>query len=172
MACAGALRCEKIVHIAVAYKNISIILSRENMLMGLHRVANWAWRHKIPVLPKLIYVFNRVIFSIVLPPSANIGKNVILGYRGLGIVIHGRAIIEDGVTVGTGVVIGGRSGLERVPVIREGALLGTGCKILGPVVVGRYAKIGANAVVLEDVPDGGVAVGVPARLVRVDSVPE
>lgn len=141
------------------------------MLMPLYRIANWAWRHKIPVLPKLIYIFNRIVFSVVLPPSATIGRNVNLGYRGLGIVIHSRATIEDGVTVGPGVVIGGRSELEQVPVIKEGAMLGTGSKILGPVVVGRYAQIGANAVVLEDVPDRGVAVGVPARLVRINSDP-
>jgi len=80
-------------------------------------------------------------------------------------------VIEDDVNVGAGVVIGGRSGLQQVPLIKQGALLGAGCKVLGPVVVGRYAQIGANAVVLKDVPDGGVAVGVPARVIRVDPVP-
>lgn len=124
------------------------------------------------MIPKLLYVFNRIVFSVVLPPSVKLGRNVTLGYQGLAIVIHRRAVIEDDVNIGPGCVIGGRSGHEVVPVIRRGALIGAGAKVIGPVVVGRHARVGANAVVLEDVPDGGVVVGIPARLVRIDPLPE
>lgn len=141
------------------------------MLILLHRIAHRLDRLRIPVLPRIIYVINRVVFAVALPPSVQLGRNVTLGYRGLGIVIHRRAVIEDDVNIGPGCVVGGRSGYERVPVIKRGAEIGAGAKILGPVVVGSFARVGANAVVIEDVPDGGVVVGVPARLIRVDAVP-
>ncbi len=141
------------------------------MLTGLHRIAHWCDRRSIPLLPRIIYVFNRIVFSVALPPGVQLGRRVLLGYSGLGIVIHRGAVIEDDVIVGPGVVVGGRSGHVQVPYIRRGAVLGAGAKILGPVVVGRYAQIGANAVVLDDVPDGGVAVGVPARVIRIDPPP-
>jgi serine O-acetyltransferase len=142
------------------------------MLMIMYRTAHALHRWRVPVLPKVIYAINRICFSVVLPPSAVIGRNVILGYKGLGIVIHQRAVIEDDVNIGPGCVIGGRSNHHRVPLIKQGALIGAGAKVLGPVTIGRNARIGANAVVLQDVPDGGVAVGIPARLVRIDAVPK
>jgi serine O-acetyltransferase len=142
------------------------------MLILMHRIAHALHRARVPVLPKLIYVFNRIVFAVVLPPGVVLGRNVILGYKGLAIVIHHRAVIEDDVNIGPGCVIGGRSHHERVPVIRQGALIGAGAKVIGPVVVGRHARVGANAVVLEDVPDGGVVVGIPARLVRIDPLPD
>lgn len=142
------------------------------MLIALHRVAHALHRRGVPVIPKLIYIFNRIVFSVVLPPSVTLGRNVVLGYKGLAIVIHRHAVIEDEVNIGPGCVIGGRSGHEQVPVIRTGALIGAGAKVIGPVVIGRNARIGANAVVLEDVPEGGVVVGIPARLVRIDQSPK
>ena len=114
----------------------------------------------------MIKIINRVVFSVVLPPSAQLGKGVLLSYHGLGTVIHRRAVSGDRVIVGTGVTIGGRAGHEAVPVIGEGAMIGSGAKVLGPVRIGRYASIGANAVVLTDVPDFAVAVGVPARVIK------
>jgi serine O-acetyltransferase len=137
------------------------------MLLALHRVAHRLWRWKVPLLPWMIYAANRIVFSVVLPPSAQIGRGVLLGYKGLGIVIHRRAVIGDGVLIGPGVVVGGRGAHERVPQIGQGVEIGAGAKILGPVVIGDGARIGANAVVMIDVPAHGVAVGVPARVVRV-----
>ena len=104
-----------------------------------------------------------------IPPQTRIGNNVILGYQGLGTILHRNVIIEDRVIVGAGVTIGGRSGHTRVPVLCEGAMIGAGAKVLGPVRVGRYASVGANAVVLHDIPDFGVAVGIPAKIIRINS---
>ena len=137
------------------------------MPVKLYRLAHWLWLRRIPVLPHLIKAFNRIVFSVVLPPSAILGKGVLLSYHGLGTVIHRRAVLGDGVTVGTGVTIGGRSGHESVPVIGEGAMIGSGAKILGPVSIGAYASIGANSVVLNDIPAYAVAVGAPVRVVKV-----
>ncbi|QKJ68161.1 serine acetyltransferase [Deefgea piscis] len=135
--------------------------------MKLYRLANFLSRNNIPVLPKLIYYFNRVVFSVVLPASTQIGKNVILGYQGLGIVIHPRVIIGDGVVIGTNVTIGGRSKIYAVPIIGNDTVIGSGAKILGPIKVGHHVDIGANAVVINDVPDYAVVVGVPAKVIRI-----
>ncbi len=137
------------------------------MPVKLYRLSHWLWQRGIPVIPQLIKIINRVVFSVVLPPSAQLGKDVLLSYHGLGTVIHRHAVIGDRVTVGTGVTIGGRAGHVLVPVIEEGAMIGSGAKVLGPVRIGRHASIGANAVVLSDVPDYAVAVGVPARVVKI-----
>jgi len=145
------------------------------MPVKLYRIAHWFWVRGVPIIPQLIKVFNRVVFAVVLPPSATLGKSVLLSYHGLGTVIHRRAVIGDRVTVGTGVTIGGRSGHEAVPIIEEGVMVGSGAKILGPVRIGRFASIGANAVVLTDIPAFAVAVGVPAKVVKQlssDQVPD
>lgn len=136
--------------------------------LRIYRVSNWLHHHRIPWLPWLLKSVNRIVFSTVLPPSASIGAGVVLSYEGLATVIHRRAVIEADAVIGAGVTIGGRSGHEQVPRIGRGALIGSGAKILGPVTIGAYASIGANAVVLSDVPAYGVAVGVPARVVRID----
>ena len=137
------------------------------MLM-LFRLSHWLWRWHVPLLPWLLKGFNRIVFAVVLPPSVQVGRGVIFSYHGLGTVVHKRAVIGAGAVVGTGVTIGGRSGMAGVPVIGEQAMLGSGAKILGPVTVGRGASVGANAVVLHDVPDFAVVVGVPARVVRIN----
>lgn len=136
--------------------------------LRIYRASRWLHERRVPLLPWLLKAANRIVFSTVLPPGARIGRNVILSYEGLGTVIHRRAVIEDDAVIGAGVTIGGRSGHQEVPVIGRGAMIGAGAKVLGPVRVGAYASIGANAVVLADVPDGAVAVGVPARVVRVE----
>ena len=138
------------------------------MPVRLYRIARWLYLRRVPFLPWCIKVFTRIVFGVVLPPSASLGHGVLLDYQGLGIVIHRNAIIGDRAVIGTGVTIGGRSGREGAPVLGEGAMIGTGAKVLGPIRIGRFASIGANAVVLNDVPDYGVAVGVPARLVRIN----
>ena len=141
-------------------------------MIHLFRLARKLYLLGIPLLPRLIYIFNRIVFGVVLPPSAKVGKNVLFGYSGLAIVVHKRAEIGDNVIIGPNVTIGGRSGLQRVPVIEDGVTIGAGARILGPVRIGRGALIGANAVVLTDVPAGATAVGVPARIVKAGSARE
>ena len=133
-------------------------------MISIYRLARWLLVHRVPVLPRLLYVLNRVVFAIVLPPSAKVGKDVLFGYSGLGIVVHARAVIGDRVKISQNVTIGGRAGLYEVPVLDDDVEVGAGACVLGPIRIGRGAKIGANAVVMIDVPPGGRAVGIPARL--------
>ena len=140
-------------------------------MLAIHAVAHWLWKHKIPVVPRILSVMNRLIFATQLPASTQLGKGVRLNYSGLGTVIHARAVIGDNVEIGPGVVIGGRSKLYEVPVIEDDVQIGVGAKVLGPIRVGRGAVIGANAVVLHDVPPGAVVVGIPARVLRIDQPP-
>lgn len=133
-------------------------------MISLFRLSHWLLVCRIPVLPRLLYALNRVIFSIALPPSVKVGKDVLFGYSGLGIVIHARTVIGDRVKIGQNVTIGGRSGLYEVPILEDDVEIGAGACVLGPVRIGAGAKVGANAVVLIDVPAGAIAVGVPAKL--------
>jgi serine O-acetyltransferase len=137
-----------------------------SLLLKIHAVAHWLWKNRIPVIPTLLALFNRVVFAAQIPPSAQLGRGVRLNYSGLGTVIHKRAVIGDHVEIGPGVVIGGRSEIWEVPVIEDFVQIGVGAKVLGPIRVGRGASIGANAVVLDDVPPGAVVGGIPAKILR------
>ncbi len=142
-------------------------------MLQIFRISHWAYVAGIPFLPRFLYALNRVIFSVVLPPSLVVGKDVLFGYSGLGIVIHARCKIGSRVQIGTNVTIGGRNGHKEVPIIEDDVLVGTGAKILGPIVIGRGSRIGANAVVLTNVEPGATVVGIPARPIRsiVNSTP-
>lgn len=139
---------------------------RMDAVIALHRLAHASRRLRIPLLPTILYAMNRGLFGVVLPPETQIGRGVKFAYLGLGTVVHRRAVIGDDVMVGSNVTIGGRSGYEQLPVIEADVYIGTGARILGPVRIGRNAVIGANAVVLQDVPANSVAAGVPARIIR------
>jgi serine O-acetyltransferase len=134
--------------------------------LRLYRIYHVLHRAGVPLLPRILYVLNRILFSVVLPPGARLGRDVLLGYEGLAIVIHEAAVIGDRVVIAPGVTIGGTGTSVGVPVIEDDVHLGTGAKILGPIRIGRGARIGANAVVLSNVPEGSVAVGIPAHVIR------
>lgn len=105
------------------------------------------------------------MFGCWVPGSASIGVGVILGYQGLGIVVHKNAVIGDNVHIDQGVTIGGNAKVVGVPVIEDEVYIGAGAKILGPIRIGTGARVGANAVVLCDVPAHATAIGIPARIV-------
>lgn len=137
------------------------------MMLRLFRLAHASHCWGIPLLPRLLYGINRILFSVVLPPSVKLGRDVVLGYSGLGIVVHARAQIGDRVVIGQNVTIGGKTPHPDVPVIEDDVQIGAGACIIGPVRVGRGAVIGANAVVVHDVPPGAVVAGVPAKILRI-----
>ena len=136
------------------------------MLIHWYRLANWLWCHRIPVLPKLIYLLQYILFNCSVPASCTIGKGTKFGYYGMAVVIHSRAVIGKNCVIGTCVTVGGRSKHHNVPVIGDNVYIGTGAKILGPVKVGNNVVVGAGAVVISDVPDNSVVVGMPAKVVK------
>lgn len=137
----------------------------------LYRAAFYLSRKHVPLLPQLFDYVIRVLFACWLPHTATLGQRVVLGYGGLGVVIHGDAIIGNDVHIDQCVTIGGNATKFGVPTIGNGVYIGAGAKILGPVVVGNHTVIGANAVVITDLPSNCLAVGVPARVIRKDIDP-
>jgi len=132
----------------------------------LHRIAHALHGWGVPVLPLVVALVNRLVFGCWIGPGARLGARVSLGYGGLGVVVHGRAVVGDDVRVGPGVVIGGRSKEWGVPVIGDRCVISTGAKVLGKVTLGDEVVVGANAVVIADVDARCVVAGVPARVVR------
>lgn len=126
----------------------------------------YLWR--IPVIPKLITYMARFTFGCWIPHTADIGSGCRFGYGGLSVVIHSNAKLGRNVHVDQQVTIGGNGTCEGVPIIGDDVYIGCGAKILGPVQIGDGSVIGANAVVLTDIPARSVAVGAPARVVKHD----
>jgi serine O-acetyltransferase len=137
-------------------------------VVNYYRVANWFSRHHVPFFPRMIDYFIRLIFSCWMPHTARVGRNLVLGYGGLAVVIHSDAEIGDGVHIDQGVTIGGSGTRVGAPKIESNVYIGAGAKILGPITIGCGSIIGANAVVTKDVPPRSLAAGVPARIVRMD----
>lgn len=136
-----------------------------NVLIQIYRFGNWSYRKKIPFFPKLMRWMIRFLFSADIPSECTIGRNVLFSHMGLGVVLHERSVIGKDVSIGHRVTIGGRSGHYEVPVIKDSAIIGAGSLVLGPVVVGEGAEVGAGAVVLDSVPDHCVVVGIPAKII-------
>lgn len=136
------------------------------MIYKLYKLSNNLYKLKIPVLPQIITKIIRFVFAAVIPYSCVIGKNTIIGYGGLGIVIHHRSVIGENCNIGSLVTIGGTSKKYAVPVIGDNVIIGAGAKVLGPVTVGNNVVIAANAVVVKNVPDNSLVAGVPAQIIK------
>ncbi len=140
--------------------------------LAVHRFGNWRmevrWkplRAPFSLLYRMLFRRCRNVYGIELPYSARVGRGVVIEHQG-GIVIHGNSVIGDGCIIRQGVTLGNRS-LDRpaeAPILGKRVNVGAGAKLLGKVIVGDHAVIGANAVVIHDVPSNGIAVGVPAKV--------
>jgi serine O-acetyltransferase len=132
----------------------------------LHRVANALWRREWKFLGRAISQLARGLTGIEIHPGATIGKRFFIDH-GMGVVIGETAEIGDDVMLYHGVTLGGTSLKQgkRHPTLEDGVIVGAGAKILGPITVGANARIGANAVVVKDVPTGATAIGIAARVV-------
>lgn len=131
-----------------------------------YRISRWLYLHHVPVIPGMIKALIRILWGGVIPYQAEIGTGTVLGYQALGIVIHKRCIIGSNCHISQNVTLGGTSGIYEVPVLGDNVSVGAGANIIGPVHVGNNVVIGAGAVVLKDVPDNCIAVGVPARIIE------
>ena len=134
-----------------------------------HRVAHALHGRGVPVLPRAIAYAARVLTGVEIHPGAHVGERLFIDH-GAGVVIGETASVGDGVTLYQGVTLGG-TGFEtgkRHPTVQDNVTIGSGAKLLGPIEIGHGAKIGANSVVVRDVPPNSTVVGVPGHPVRID----
>lgn len=133
----------------------------------LHRFSHWLWKIKLYWLGRLFSHIGRFLTGIEIHPGATIGHRVFIDH-GMGIVIGETAVIGDDCTLYHGVTLGGTSWNKgkRHPTLENGVVIGAGAKVLGPITIGKNAKIGSNAVVVRDVPENATAVGIPARILE------
>jgi serine O-acetyltransferase len=137
-----------------------------------HRVSHALYEAQVPLLPRTIAYTSRAVTGIEIHPAVNIGADFFIDH-GAGVVIGETAEIGDSVTLYQGVTLGG-TGFQRGkrhPTIGDNVTVGSGAKLLGPVTVGHGAKVGANTVVIEDVPPETTVVGNPGHPVRVEGRP-
>ena len=159
-----------------AKSKISLILTYPGVkAVFLHRIANFFSLAKFDLIARIISQFSRFLTGIEIHPKAKIGKNLFIDH-GMGVVIGETSDIGDNVTIYHMATLGGiapsinsndQRNIKRHPTIEDDVVIGSGAQVLGPVRVGRCAKIGANAVVTKDVPEKAVMVGIPAKNVGI-----
>ena len=155
-----------------AKSKLSLVLTYPGVkAVFFHRIANFFSTAKFDLIARIISQFSRFLTGIEIHPKAKIGKNLFIDH-GMGVVIGETSEIGDNVTIYHMATLGGiapsinsndQRNIKRHPTIGDEAVIGSGAQVLGPVTVGRCAKIGANAVVTKDVPEKAVMVGIPAK---------
>ena len=159
-----------------AKSKLSVILTYPGAkAVFFHKIANFFAIAKFNLIARIISQFSRFLTGIEIHPKANIGKNLFIDH-GMGVVIGETSDIGDNVTIYHMATLGGISpsinsneqrNIKRHPTLKDNVVVGSGAQILGPVTVGKNAKIGANAVVTKDVPENAVMVGIPAKNVGI-----
>jgi serine O-acetyltransferase len=144
--------------------------------MRFHRLAHWLWQRDFRWLGRFVSQWGRFFTGIEIHPGAKIGRRFFADH-GMGVVIGETAEIGDNVTLYHDVTLGGtspavnsraQSGTKRHPTLEDDVIVGSGAQILGPITVHRGSRVGANAVVVQDVPVSVTVVGIPARIVGED----
>ena len=161
-----------------ARNKLSILLSYPGVkAVFFHLIASKFWIIKFYLIARMISQFSRFLTGIEIHPAAKIGKNLFIDH-GMGVVIGETSEVGNNVTIYHGVTLGGISpsensdsqrNLKRHPTIKNNVIIGSGAQILGPILVENNAKIGANSVILKDVPKNGTMVGNPARNINKDN---
>jgi len=138
---------------------------------GLHaiffyKISNFFWKLNLKLIARMVSHISRFLTGIEIHPAVKIGKNLFIDH-GMGIVIGETTIIGDNVSMYQGVTLGGTKWekKKRHPTINDNVIIGAGAKVLGPILVGKNSKIGANSVVTRNVPPKTTVIGIPARVV-------
>jgi serine O-acetyltransferase len=151
-----------------ATSKISVFLTYSGLhALWAHHFQHWLWKIGARGLARYLAQVTRFFTGVEIHPGASIGRRVFIDH-GMGVVIGETAVIGDNVTIYHGVTLGG-TGLEKVkrhPTLESCVVVGAGAKILGDITVGAHSRIGANAVVVKDVPPQSVVVGVPGQIIR------
>lgn len=155
-----------------AHSRLMILISYAGLHAIIwHRLAHWLHGHRLLLLARVVSQFARWLTGIEIHPGAKIGSRLVIDH-GMGVVIGETAEIGDNVTLYHDVTLGGiapsidsaaQKSVKRHPTLEDGVIVGSGAQVLGPSVVGANARVGANAVVVKDVPAGCTVVGIPAR---------
>jgi serine O-acetyltransferase len=149
---------------------LEVLLTYQSLhAIAWYRFSHFLWKLHIPVLPRLIMSFVRMITGIEIHPGAKIGRGLFIDH-GMGVVIGETSVVGENVTLFQGVTLGG-TGKERGkrhPNIGDNVVVGTGAKILGNINIGNGSMIGGNAVVVRDVPPDSTVVGVPGRVAKTE----
>ena len=161
-----------------AKSKLSLILTYPGVkAIFFHKIANFFSVAKFDLVARIISQFSRFLTGIEIHPKAKIGKNLFIDH-GMGVVIGETSDIGDNVTIYHMATLGGiapsinsndQRNTKRHPTISDSVVIGSGAQVLGPVTIGKFAKIGANAVVTKDVPENAVMVGIPAKNVGTTS---
>ena len=160
-----------------AKSKLSVVLTYPGVkAVFFHRIANNLWSLNLYTLARIISQFSRFLTGIEIHPAAKIGKNLFIDH-GMGTVIGETSVIGDNVTLYHGVTLGGISPAEnsndqrntkRHPTIEDNVIIGCGASILGPINIGSCARVGANTVVLKDVPSYATMVGNPVKNININ----
>ena len=160
-----------------AKSKLSVVLTYPGVKsVFFHRIANNLWNLNLYTLARIISQFSRFLTGIEIHPAAKIGKNLFIDH-GMGTVIGETSVIGDNVTLYHGVTLGGISPAEnsndqrdkkRHPTIEDNVIIGCGASILGPINIGSCARVGANTVVLKDVPSYATMVGNPVKNININ----
>ncbi len=155
-----------------AKSKLSLVLTYPGVkAVFFHRIANFFSVAKFDLIARIISQFSRFLTGIEIHPGAKIGKNLFIDH-GMGVVIGETSDIGDNVTIYHMATLGGiapsinsndQRNIKRHPTIEDEVVIGSGAQVLGPVTIGKCAKIGANAVITKDVPEKAVMVGIPAK---------
>ena len=159
-----------------AKSKLSLVLTYPGVkAIFFHRIANFFSTAKFDLIARVISQFSRFLTGIEIHPKAKIGKNLFIDH-GMGVVIGETSEIGDNVTIYHMATLGGiapsinsndQRNIKRHPTIGDEVVIGSGAQVLGPISIGRCAKIGANAVITKDVPEKAVMVGIPAKNVGI-----
>ncbi|HZI98380.1 MAG TPA: serine O-acetyltransferase EpsC [Actinomycetales bacterium] len=159
--------------LATARQRDPAVRSRAELLLAypglhaiwLHRAAHRLWRRGFHLPARLLSHVNRAVTGIEIHPGARIGRRFFIDH-GMGVVIGETAEVGDDVMLYHGATLGGRSMAKekRHPTVGDGVTIGAGARVLGPVTIGARSQVGANAVVVRDVPPDTVVVGIPGRV--------
>ncbi len=157
------------------YKNDPAISSRIELFFNYpgvwaifwYRISSRLYRRGFKAIARILMGINQIFTNIDIHPGATIGRRVFIDH-GFGVVIGQTAVIEDDVLIYQGVTLGGVSLVagKRHPTIKSGVVIGAGAKVLGNITVGANSKIGANSVVVREVPENSTAIGIPAHVIQ------
>ena len=161
-----------------AKSKISVILTYPGVkAVFFHKVANFFHLAGFHLLARVISQISRFFTGIEIHPGAKVGKNLFIDH-GMGVVIGETSEIKDNVTIYHMVTLGGISpstnsddqrDAKRHPTLEDNVVIGSGAQVLGPVTIGKNAKVGANAVVTKDVPENAIMIGIPAKNINIKS---